>query len=163
MRAQVPCLLQADPAEQEVGVPAEEQRLYWPLRRTRLLDAGKKLSGQSPRSCSAVCLPSSVSDPKRSFSDPDATFTGNSPLTRIRNRTYLGYLLCDLRWSRWVLSGDVGDQCCSCTRTCINLGSLQAVVNMGSLCLLYALLLKNKRENIINKCAWDMVFLFFYE
>ncbi len=37
---QVSRLLQADPAEQEVGVPAEEQRLHWSLRRPRLLDAG---------------------------------------------------------------------------------------------------------------------------
>jgi hypothetical protein len=26
--------------------------------------------------------------------------------------TYLGYLVVDLRWSRWVLSGDVVGQCC---------------------------------------------------
>ncbi len=31
--------------------------------------------------------------------------------------TYLGYLVVDLRWSRWVLSGDVVSQCC--LRTCV--------------------------------------------
>jgi hypothetical protein len=29
-----------------------------------------------------------------------------------RQVTYLGYLVVDLRWSRWVLSGDVVGQCC---------------------------------------------------
>ncbi len=32
--------------------------------------------------------------------------------TVLRVLTYLGYLVVDLHWSRWVLSGDVLGQCC---------------------------------------------------
>ncbi len=40
---------------------------------------------------------------------------GHTPLDLVKEGdqvTYLGYLVDDLHWSRWVLSGDVVAQCC---------------------------------------------------
>jgi hypothetical protein len=51
--------------------------------------------------------------------DVDTISVGSTPKPSLRYLlTYLGYLVVDLRWSRWVLSGDVVSQCC--LRTCLS-------------------------------------------
>jgi hypothetical protein len=59
----------------------------------------------------------SVSYPApQGFGSP-RSWSKSSVIDRNEILTYLDYLVVDLRWSRWVLYGDVVSQCC--LRTCL--------------------------------------------